>query len=203
MVIFIAGNGWRIKSCSLCSAECRSLSVILPSLEKKKLSSATQGDKWCSAGNSEFPGANDLFFLISPSFKMGMTHLIHVEWRCVIPQQRGWVCACQLYKYVGSKLFLDSQRNLFEDIQLDRSWTSQTYPDSIFGKGAPSLAATHAVGLWSVWNNSQWFRYPSEDTTSVTFTRSWNCPVFHIEKPPRVPAGPHRRKADSFYSLKL
>lgn len=109
------------KSCSLRSAECRSLSVILPSLEEKKkkrkkkekLSSATQGDKLYLAGNSGFPGA----FLISPSSKMGITYLIHVEWRCLIPQQRGEVCACQLHKYVDSKLFLNALRNLFEDVQ--------------------------------------------------------------------------------------
>lgn len=64
-----------------------------------------------------------------------------------MPQQRGGVCACQLYKYVDSKLFLDILRNLFEDIQLDRSWTSQTCQDAVFGKAVPYLAATHAVGL--------------------------------------------------------
>lgn len=81
--------------------------------KKEKLSSATQGDKLYLAGNSGFPGA----FLISPSSKMGITYLIHVEWRCLIPQQRGEVCACQLHKYVDSKLFLNALRNLFEDVQ--------------------------------------------------------------------------------------
>lgn len=85
--------------------------------KEKKLSSVTQGDKLYLAGNSGFPGANNLFFLISPSSKMGITYLIHVEWRCMILQQRGEVCACQLYKYVDLKLFLDTLRNLFEDVQ--------------------------------------------------------------------------------------
>lgn len=34
----------------------------------------------------------------------------------MIPQQRGGVRACELYKYEDSKLFLDTLRNLFEDI---------------------------------------------------------------------------------------
>lgn len=103
------------------SAECRSLSVILPSLEGEKKKKA----KFCNPRGQiifswkfwVFPAANNLFFFISPSSKMGITYLICVEWRCMIPQQRGEVCACQLYKYIESKLFLDTLRNFFEEVQ--------------------------------------------------------------------------------------